>query len=89
VDLVLSAERRLQIDADATKYAQVNLDAEKTRFRVGRATNFDVLRRQEELAQSELRQARAAADYLKALAVLEALTGDILPRYQVKLRGVP
>lgn len=86
VDFLNSARRRMEIDAEATKLALINLDAEKARFEVGRSTNFDVLKRVDELAQSQLREARAAADYLKALAVLEALTGELMPRYGLKLK---
>jgi outer membrane protein TolC len=86
VDVVKSTQKRLEVDAVGTQLAVVNLDAEKARFDVGRSTNFDVVRRQDELAQSRLRQVRAAADYLKAVAVLEQLTGEILPRYGVDLK---
>jgi outer membrane protein TolC len=85
-DTVHAAQQRLTVDTEAIKFAKVNLDAEHARFDVGRSTNFDVLRRQDELAQSELRQARAAADYLKSVAVLQALTGELLPTYGVTLR---
>jgi outer membrane protein len=86
VNLVRSAQKRLEVLQTATRLALVNLDAEKARYEVGRTTNFEVLRRQDELAQSQLRSARATADYLKARAVLDALTGEILPRYNIKMR---
>jgi outer membrane protein TolC len=83
VDQVVSAQKRFEVDATATHLALVNLDAEKARFEVGRSTNYDVLRRQDELAQSQLRQARSTTDYLRARAALESLTGDLLPRYGI------
>ncbi|HKA91904.1 MAG TPA: TolC family protein [Haliangiales bacterium] len=86
VDVVKSTQKRLEVDAVGTQLAVVNLDAEKARFEVGRSSNFDVVRRQDELAQSRLRQARASADYLKSVAVLEQLTGEILPRYGIQLK---
>ena len=89
VDVVQSTQKRLEVDAVGTQLALVNLDAEKARFEVGRTTNFEVVRRQDELAQSRLRQARAAADYLKAVAVLEQLTGEILGRYAINLKKPP
>src|SRR6185503_4727446 len=76
VNLVRSTEKRIQVDAEASQLAQINLDAEKARFEVGRTTNFEVLRRQDELAQSRLRQTRDAADYMKAIAGLQTLTGE-------------
>jgi outer membrane protein TolC len=86
VDLVQSTKKRLATDAEAIQLAQVNLDAERARFDVGRSTNFDVLRRQDELSQAQLRRIRAGADYLKALAVLQSLTGDLLPGYGVTIK---
>jgi outer membrane protein TolC len=86
VNSVSSAQKRMQVLQTATRSAEVNLDAEKARFDVGHSTNFDVLMRQDELAQSQLRQARAQVDYLRALAVLQALTGEILPAYGVEIK---
>ena len=86
VNAVTSARKRLEVLETATRAAQVNLDAEQARFDVGRSTNFDVLQRQDELAGSQLRTARAQIDYLRAAAVLQTLTGDILPAYGVELR---
>ncbi len=80
------AERRMQVLGPTTDSASLDLEAERARFQVGRATNFDVLRRQEELATARLRQARARTDYLKAVAALGAVTDDILDRYQVVLK---
>ena len=42
-----------------------------------------MLNRQEELRQAELRQAQAIIDWHKGEAVVQALTGDILPTYGV------
>lgn len=80
------AKRRIEVLAPTTDHASLDLEAERARFEVGRATNFDVLRRQEELATAKLRQARARTDYLKAMAALGAVTDDILDRYQVVLK---
>ncbi len=87
VNLVATTRKQLEALEKATRLAQVNLDAEKARFDVGKSTNFDVLARQEELSQAELRRARAQADYLKAVAQLQTLTGDILPGYGVELKA--
>jgi outer membrane protein TolC len=46
-----------------------------------------VLRRQQELTDTQLRLARAKTDYLEADAALAALTGDILDRYGVSVFG--
>jgi hypothetical protein len=58
VNLLRSTEKRMQVDAEATQLAQINLDAEKARFEVGRTTNFEVLRRVDDLSLSRLRQSR-------------------------------
>jgi outer membrane protein TolC len=86
VGAVESAARRIDALTDATDTAALDLAAERARFDVGRATNFDVLRRQGDLAQTRLRLLRARTDYVEAIADLEALTGGILPRYGVTVR---
>jgi outer membrane protein TolC len=86
VNLVSTTRKQLEALDTASRLAQVNLDAEHARFDVGKSTNFDVLQRQEELSLSDLRRARAQADYLRAVAQLQTLTGDILSSYGVELR---
>lgn len=65
--------------------AEQNVAAEQKRFELGRSTNFDVLRRQDELEQARLRQASAVADYLAARADLDGLDGAILTRFGITL----
>ena len=67
----------------AIDLAEQNVAAEQKRFELGRSTNFDVLRRQDELEQARLRKASAIADYLAARADLDGLSGAILTRYHV------
>jgi outer membrane protein TolC len=67
----------------AVDLAEQNVAAEQKRFELGRSTNFDVLRRQDELEQARLRKASAVADYLAARADLDGLSGAILTRYHV------
>jgi outer membrane protein TolC len=64
--------------------AETNLEGERARYRAGLTTNFEVLRRQEELALAQLRLVRARTDWLRGRANLDALTGEILGRYGVK-----
>jgi len=77
------AKRRLALSQRAIDLAKENIQIETDRFNLGRATNFDVLNRSEELRQAELRKAQAMIDWHKAEAVIDALTGDILPRYGI------
>jgi outer membrane protein TolC len=86
VNLVRSTEKRISVDNEAVQLAMINLNAEKARFEVGRTTNFEVLRRQDELAQSQLAVARDAADYLKARAGVQTLTGELLPAFGITVR---
>lgn len=85
VRLAKAASQRMELSQRAIGLAEQNTDAEQRRFELGRATNFDVLERQEELKQARLRYARAAVDYLLALAFLDSLTGDLLERYGISL----
>jgi outer membrane protein TolC len=81
-----TTERRIAVLARATDHAALDLEAERARFQAGRSSNFDVLRRQDELARAQLQQARAKADYLQLEALIDALTAAILPRFGVALR---
>jgi outer membrane protein len=81
-----AARQRSAALATTIDTASLDLAAERARFEVGRATNFDVLRRQDELAQAQSRSLRARVDYLRAAAGLETLTGDILAHYGVTVR---
>jgi outer membrane protein TolC len=87
VAAVDTARRRALVLARSTEAAALDLEAERARFEVGRSTNFDVLRRQQNLAEVQLVHLRARVDYLKALASAESLTGEILDRHGVRLRG--
>jgi outer membrane protein TolC len=83
---VETARRRAEVLAATTRAAALDLEGEKARFEVGRSTNFDVLRRQDALAAVQLVILRAQVDHLKALAALDALTGDILDDQGVVLK---
>ena len=74
-----SARQRIGVLVHAVEVATLDLDAEKARFLAGRSSNFDVLRRQDELARAQLQRARAKADYLRNAADFAALTGEVPP----------
>lgn len=80
-----TAQKRVALAQRAIDLAEQNIEAEQSRFELGRATNFDVLERQDELEQAQLRKARAAVDYLAAVAAVDAITGDILAKYGIAL----
>ncbi len=83
---VRTAEARLQAAGRAVTLARRTGELERGRWQVGDATNFDVARRDDELAAAELVEARARTDYLAAIAVLESLTGDLLARHGITVR---
>lgn len=82
-----TARRRAEVLEPSVQAAALDLEAEKARFEVGRASNFDVLRRQDQLAAVQLLSLRARVDELDALAALDALMGEILERNGVVLEG--
>jgi outer membrane protein TolC len=85
VVLAESAARRIEIAGKAIALAEQNIIAEQSRFGLGKSTNFDVLQRQDELKQAQLRQARAIVDWHKAAAVISAISGDLLEKYGITL----
>ncbi len=80
------ARRRVELSRRAIELANENIKIESDRFNLGKATNFDVLNRQEDLRQAELRQAQAMIDWHKAETTVQALTGDILTLNGIDLK---
>lgn len=85
VVLAESAARRVEIAGKAISLAEQNIVAEQARFGLGKATNFDVLLRQEELKEAQLRQARAIVDWHKAATSIAAISGSLLVDYGITL----
>ena len=85
---IRTAVRRVALGQREVEFAQLNLDAERARFQVGRATNNDVLLRQQELKDAETRLLRATVDQNESEATLAAVTAEILDRYGVVLKGL-
>ena len=85
VNLVRLANKRIEVSEKSIRLAERNVDIEKRRFQVGEATNFEVLERQEELAQARLAHARAVVDYLQALTEVDTLTGELLARFGMRV----
>lgn len=79
------AKRRMALSQRAIELATENIKIETDRFNLGKSTNFDVLGRLEELRQAELRRTQAMIDWHKSQAVVQALTGDILPIYGIRV----
>ena len=76
-----TAGKVMEVAEISVELAKENLAAEQARFEVGRSTNYDVLLRLDELDKSQAQALNAQISYLKALAQLQALSGEILPAY--------
>lgn len=85
LDLLRAAQTRIQVIDRAISLARKNLEIEQARFLNGKATNFDVLLRQDELQQARVARGLAAADALAAEATVDALTGDLLGRHHLRI----
>jgi len=64
-------EKSLEAATVASRLASEQLDGETKRFEAGLSTNFEVLRFQRDLAQSQVSELRALVDYQLALTALQ------------------
>jgi outer membrane protein TolC len=81
-----TSEQRI-IAADASiKAAKEKLDSEQRLFETGESTNFLVLTRQNEYADSQRRGLSARLDRNKALARLEQAIGASLDSHNISLK---
>lgn len=85
IDLLRAAQKRIVVSDRAIGLAKRTLEIEQARFLVGKATNFDVLLRQDDLQQASAARALALADALAAEATIDALTGDLLSRLRIRI----
>jgi outer membrane protein len=85
---IRTASERVNLAKQTVGYAQQNLEAEKARFSVGRSTNNEVLRLQQELKNAEINVVRATVDLLDSDVNMSAITAEILDRYGVVLKGL-
>jgi outer membrane protein TolC len=76
-----TAGKVMDVSEISVELAKENLAAEQARFDVGRSTNYDVLLRLDELDKAQAAALGAQIAYLKAIAQLQALSGEILPAY--------
>lgn len=86
VHMVTSARTRVALAEKAIIVAEENVRAERASFMVGRTTNFNVMQRQTELIDARLRRGQAVADYHKAVAQLQFLSGILLEQYRVNVK---
>jgi len=86
VHMVSSARTRVGLAEKAIIVAEENVRAERASFMAARTTNFQVMQRQTELIEARMRRGVAVADYHKAVAQLQFLSGLILPQYRVNVK---
>ena len=86
VQLARASLESVRLGEKAIELAEANIEAEQRKFEDRKSTNFEVLRRQDELEQAKLRHAVAIVDHLAARARLDELAGTILDKYKIKLR---
>jgi outer membrane protein TolC len=79
------ATQRIEVTELAVQVADEALRAELVAFQGGRSTNALVFQRQDDVAETKLRRARARVDASQATALLQYLTGGLLARYGVKV----
>ncbi len=82
---IQTARQRITAADSSARAAQEKLDSELRLFGTGESTNFLVLTRQNELADSRTRAIAARLNLFKALVALSKATGGALEAAQVKL----
>jgi hydrophobic/amphiphilic exporter-1 (mainly G- bacteria), HAE1 family len=81
-----TARQRIRAAEASEKAAKEKLDSEIRLFQTGESTNFLVLTRQNEYADSSLRAVSAHLGFNKAVARLEQALGATLRSHEVKLK---
>ena len=75
--------QRIEATRAGREAAEIQLQAEVERFKVGRSTNFLVLTRQNDLSTARLDEITALSDYRKALTEFARAAGTLLPERNV------
>jgi len=86
VHAVQSAQKRFQMADRAVLIAEDQVKAEYANFVTSKTTSHAVLGRQKDLVEAELKRGAAVADYHKAVAELQFLTGVILDQYRINVQ---
>jgi HAE1 family hydrophobic/amphiphilic exporter-1 len=83
---IQSARQRMEATAASARAAKEKLDSEIRLFQSGESTNFLVLTRQNEFAESRQREVLATLEYNKAIALLDQALGQTLERNSIVLK---
>ena len=68
---IATQRKRLEAARVARELSEAQLEGENKRFQAGLSTNFEVLRYQRDLSQSQVQELRARVDYQQAVTDLE------------------
>ncbi|MCY3778628.1 MAG: TolC family protein [Candidatus Aminicenantes bacterium] len=68
---IATQRKRLEAARVARQLSEAQLEGENKRFQAGLSTNFEVLRYQRDLSQSQVQELRARVDYQQAVTDLE------------------
>lgn len=82
---VMTNVERVNATRKARELAKKRLEVEEKKYDVGRSTNLEILRAQENLALAEFEASRAIIDYEISLGNLETAKGTILDVYDIRL----
>jgi outer membrane protein TolC len=80
---------RVQASRATAYFSRKSLEAEKKRYDVGATTTFDLLQRENDLAEAEANQLNAEVQYQIALANLRRATGTLLEFLDVTVEVAP
>ncbi|TMQ16240.1 MAG: TolC family protein [Deltaproteobacteria bacterium] len=86
VKTLQSGRTRVALADKAIAIAEENAKNERANFMVQRSNNFQVMQRQTQLIEAQLRRGRAVAEYRKAVAQLQYLSGTLLDAYRIHVR---
>jgi outer membrane protein len=87
VKTLMSGRTRVALADKAIRIANANFLAERANFLAQHSTNFQVMQRQTQTLDAELRRGRAVADYRIAVVQLQYLSGTLLDAYRIHVRA--
>ncbi|MEO7735176.1 MAG: TolC family protein [Kofleriaceae bacterium] len=87
VKVLMSGRTRVALTDKAIAIAEENVKSERAQFLAQRSNNFNVMQRQGQLSDAQLRRGRAIADYHVAVAQLQYLSGTLLDAHRIAVRA--
>ena len=84
---LVAGKTQIALTDKAIRIANENFKAERAQFMASRSTNFQVMQRQTQVLDAELRRGRAVADHRIAVVNLQYLSGTLLDAYRIHVRG--